>query len=255
MTRKAFSMVDMLENLLPVVRAAGDIIMLYYRNNTKVDHKHDNTPVTEADRHADAHIVAALAALTPEYPVVSEEGAKPDITHAPRFWLVDPLDGTRSFVRGTGYFTVNIGLIGEDRLPLAGIIYDPVHRDMFWGSDGKAFYQADNNTPIPLPLRRPPTETRAMVSSHNLNRATEAFLIERGITQRIPCASSIKFCKLALGEADIYPRFGPTMEWDTAAGHAILVAAGGRMESPEGKSFHYGKPSFQNGNFVAFSKY
>jgi 3'(2'), 5'-bisphosphate nucleotidase len=210
-----------------------------------VDRKEDASPVTEADRAADRLIVASLKILTPELPIVSEEGEKPDVAGARHFWLVDPLDGTKSFIRGTGYFTVNIGLI-ENGVPVLGVVYDPVNDRMYRGSEEGAFC---NDKPIRArPMRTPPT---AFISHSHINHATQDYLEARGVTERIPCASSIKFCFLAEGKADLYPRFGPTMEWDTAAGHAVLLAAGGKVVTPEGAPFTYGRAGFLNGSFIA----
>jgi len=253
-TRKALSLPFLLENILPVARMAGEIIMTYYQRDTLVDRKSDHSPVTEADRQADMYIVKELLSLAPDIACVSEEGTQPDISKADYFWLVDPLDGTRSFVRGSGFFTVNIGLIGPDRLPVAGVIYDPVHQNMYWGYEDKAFRKQAMATAEEIRVRYMPANERvAIVSSHNLNKPTEQYLVSQNITHRVPCASSIKFCIMAEGEADVYPRFGPTMEWDTAAGHAILKAAGGKMTNPDGTPFLYGKPGFENGNFIAGS--
>lgn len=252
MPRKALSLSFYLPGLLPVARKAGDIIMQYYQGERVAERKEDDSPVTDADRAADAYIVSVLRSVLPAIPAVSEEGEKPDIAHADYFWLIDPLDGTRSFVRGSGYFTVNIGLIGPTRQPEAGIIYDPVHRALYWGWEGRAMRQLAGRTPERLHMREwPPEGPTAIVSHRNLDKKTEAFLTKNNIKNRIPCASSIKFCRLAEGAADIYPRFGPTMEWDVAAGHAILLAAGGTLTTPEGAPFLYGKPGFANGSFVA----
>ncbi len=254
MTRKALSLPFLLENILPVARMAGEIIMTYYQRDNQVYHKSDKSPVTDADRQADAYIVRELLTLAPGIACVSEEGNKPDVASAGYFWLVDPLDGTRSFVRGSGFFTVNIGLIGPDRQPVAGVIYDPVHQAMYWGYEDKAFRKQAMATAEEIQVRYMPASERvALVSSHNLNRPTEQYLTTQGIHHRVPCASSIKFCRVAEGEADIYPRFGPTMEWDTAAGHAILQAAGGKMTNPDATPFLYGKPGFENGSFLAGS--
>lgn len=252
MSRKALSLPFLLENILPVARMAGEIIMTYYQRDNQVHHKSDKSPVTEADRQADIYIVKELLSLAPDIACVSEEGNQPDITQAEYFWLVDPLDGTRSFVRGSGFFTVNIGLIGPDRLPVAGVIYDPVNQIMYWGYEDKAFRKQGSDKAQAIQVRHMPANERvAMVSSHNLNKPTEQYLSVQNIYTRVPCASSIKFCRLAEGEADIYPRFGPTMEWDTAAGHAILQAAGGKMTMPDGMPFLYGKQGFENGYFIA----
>lgn len=244
------------EKILPQVidlaRAAGIKIMTHYRAGQAVYRKDDNSPVTEADRVANHIIVEGLKSITPEIVVVSEEGEKPDVPWLGYFWLVDPLDGTRSFIRGSGYFTVNIALIENRKDPVMGVIYDPVNGDMYYSDKNGAFHELGGKVRR-LQVRKKQQPVSALVSHSHLNAATEEYLVAHNIKERIPCASSIKFCMLAEGKADIYPRFGPTMEWDTAAGHAILNAAGGELKTPEGKPFLYGKEGFLNGNFIAFS--
>jgi 3'(2'), 5'-bisphosphate nucleotidase len=249
--RKAFSADELIPTLLDTAREAGALIMSHYRMGHAVARKDDASPVTEADRAADRLIVARLRQLAPSFPTVSEEGEKPDVAGVKHFWLVDPLDGTKSFIRGTGCFTVNIGLI-EHGVPVLGIVYDPVADAMYWGTASGAFCAHRGGAATPICARAPQEGRQAAFISHShLNRATEDYLVTRAIEERIPCASSIKFCFLAEGKADLYPRFGPTMEWDTAAGHAVLTAAGGRVVTPEGEPFLYGKAGFLNGNFVA----
>jgi 3'(2'), 5'-bisphosphate nucleotidase len=249
MTHNGFFINMLPELLLPVAEEAGKVIMGYYKTGHVVDSKADKSPVTEADRKADILIVNALKSLNFGFPIVSEEGDKPDVSGADYFWLVDPLDGTKSFIRGHGYFTVNIGLIKQGK-PVFGIIYDPANDIMYWGLEGKAYRKHDGITQA-IHVRPAPGKPVAIVSHSHLNPVTEAFLTSHNITERIACASSIKFCFLAEGKADIYPRFGPTMEWDTAAGHAIFSAAGGTVVNSDGSPFNYGKPEFLNGNFVA----
>ena len=174
--------------------------------------------------------------------MVSEEGEKPDVSQAEYFWLVDPLDGTKSFIRGNGYFTVNIGLINQDRTPIIGVIYDPVNKISYCGSKEGAFKKEND---VIERLRPEKSQIiKAFISHSHINQATEDYLASKEIKERIPCASSIKFCFLAEGKADIYPRFAPTMEWDTAAGHAILLASGGKITTPEGEIFLYGKKDY-----------
>lgn len=253
MSRKAFSTAKMIPLLLHTAREAGALIMGYYGTGHAVDRKGDNSPVTEADRAADRLIVQQLEALAPDIAIVSEEGQKPDVGGHEHFWLVDPLDGTKSFIRGTGYFTVNIGLI-EQGQPILGIVYDPVHKLMYWGSEAGAFIAQDKQAEKPMHARTPNSAPSAYISHSHINQATQDYLTAHGIGERIPCASSIKFCFLAEGKADFYPRFGPTMEWDTAAGHAVLAAAGGKIVTPEGAPLRYGKEGFLNGNFIASGK-
>lgn len=242
----------LLPQVIELARIAGKEIMAHYKAGQAVYRKDDNSPVTEADRLANCIIVDELKILTPSIAVVSEEGEKPEVPETGYFWLVDPLDGTRSFIRGSGYFTVNIALVKDKQDPILGVIYDPVNGDMYYGDMDGAFHERNRNIrQIHVKGAIPPVS--ALVSHSHLDMATENYLIANNIRERIPCASSIKFCMLADGKADIYPRFGPTMEWDTAAGHAILRAAGGDMKTPDGKPFLYGKKGFLNGDFIAFS--
>jgi 3'(2'), 5'-bisphosphate nucleotidase len=271
--------------LLDAARDAGALIMSYYRGTHAITRKEDASPVTDADHAADRLIVERLKALTPEVPIVSEEGEKPGMSASSRFWLVDPLDGTKGFIRGSGYFTVNIALIqniqhssphrgeikrgaGEaahvpvsphpyppptgEGIPILGVIFDPANDALYWGSAQGAFCQHKGGPVTPIHARTPKAGHEvALISHSHINQATQDYLNARGVTERVPCASSIKFCWLAEGKADVYPRFGPTMEWDTAAGHAILTAAGGKVTTPEGEPFVYGKKGFTNGSFVA----
>jgi 3'(2'), 5'-bisphosphate nucleotidase len=247
MSGKALFIPDLIPASIALAREAGALIMQHYQGGGVVSRKDDASPVTEADRAADRLIVAGLASLIPGCPVVSEEGEKPDVAKAEYFWLVDPLDGTKSFIRGSGYFTVNIALVDRSRVPVLGVIYDPVHKVMYWGGQGKAMRDGTE-----IHCRAKPAQGLTAIISHShINQATEDYLAMQPIAERIPCASSIKFCWLAEGRADIYPRFGPTSEWDTAAGHAILIAAGGSVTMPEGTPFLYGKAGFRNGHFVA----
>jgi 3'(2'), 5'-bisphosphate nucleotidase len=242
-----------LPQAIAAARVAGAYIMTRYRAGNEVSHKEDASPVTEADREADRIIVKALKEIAPDIPVVSEEGEKPDVSGAEYFWLVDPLDGTKSFIRGNGYFTVNIGLIRNRRDAALGVIYDPVNKAMYYGGAQGAFREQDGVVEQ-IHARKRGNPMAALISHSHTNAATEAYLLQHYIDKRIPCASSIKFCILAEGKADIYPRFGPTMEWDVAAGHAILAAAGGKITLPDGQPFLYGKPEFLNGNFIAMGQ-
>ncbi len=248
-----------IEKVIDFVRAASRIIMRHYgeKKTLGIAHKHDASPVTEADLAANRYIVARLAELTPDIPIVSEEGAqKESHRKAVRFWLVDPLDGTKSFIRKTGQFTVNIGLI-ENGTPVLGVVSMPVRDELYYtGADGRAYCSVGKENPRPVRCRPMPAKGVRVVASHSHRTPeTDAFIATLpGVEKLVAAASSLKFCLLAAGEADIYPRFGPTMEWDTAAGHAILLAAGGHMETPEGQPFRYGKPGYRNGNFVAYGK-
>ena len=242
--------------LVEVVWQAGEIIMQYYDIDSNARIKDDKSPVTDADVAANHFIVEQLQLLAPHIPVISEEAetqAKIDVSKP--FFLVDPLDGTKSFLRKTGQFTVNIGLI-ENHQPTMGIIYIPVQKTGYMGAVGEgAFKWWGAEAPTAITTRPIPKRGADVVVSHShRSPETDAYLATLKTGEIVSAASSLKFCVVAEGGADIYPRFGRTMEWDTAAGHAILSAAGGCVLTPEGTPFLYGKQDFANGNFIAFGE-
>ena len=232
---------------------AGRTIMTLYREGAAVETKADRSPVTEADRAADRLIVMGLQAADPGIPVISEESTS---TGPPppdgRFWLVDPLDGTREFIARTGEFTVNIALI-EDGRPVLGVLHAPVQGETFIADGlGQAVRIVGNGAPRPISARRAPAEGPAVIASRSHRDAeTDAFIAGLGPARIESAGSALKFGLLARGEADVYPRFGRTMEWDTAAGHAILKAAGGHVRDLNGRELRYGKAGFVNPPFVA----
>ena len=241
---------------------AGDIIMEYrsawLKEGFDIDIKQDDSPVTQADRAADRYICDILHQLTPDIPVISEEGTQHQ--HAAQsgfFWCVDPLDGTKTFIKGGKNFTVNIGLI-HDFMPVYGVIYAPAHKQLYEGSvpKGKAQKTIDAQQAIPIQTRPTPNFSdglTAYVSRHHGKMMAAQLKDTYNITDSIPASSSIKFCRIAEGLGDIYPRFGPTMEWDTAAGHAILLAAGARIDvMGSQEALLYSKAGFLNSNFVAY---
>ena len=246
---------------------SGRAIMAHFGDST-AERKSDDSPVTAADRESDALIVADLAELTPEIPVISEESVTTPVGDpGPRFFLVDPLDGTREFIAGRGEFTVNIALI-EEGAPVFGLVYAPALGDLYLtlGADRAVHGKLDPQQDLPdfdamvwADLRtRLPEENAlsAVVSRSHLDDATRSFLTEHGITTSVPGGSSIKFCLLAGGKADVYPRFGRTMEWDTAAGHAVLSVAGGVVVDEAGQALRYGKHErgLDNPGFVAWGR-
>jgi 3'(2'), 5'-bisphosphate nucleotidase len=245
---------DLIEGIRALAAKAGDVILRYYEGDTEVRRKADASPVTAADEAAEALIVEGLRELTPDVPIVAEElvagGRTPKIGRAP-FWLVDPLDGTKEFISRNGEFTVNIALI-EGEQPALGVVLAPAIGRMWWGIVGEgAFADAAGRTSQIKARARPGTGAIAMASRSHADAETEAFLDKEGVAERISSGSSIKFCLLAEGRADLYPRFGPTMEWDTAAGHAVLLAAGGHVVTRDGAPFLYRKPGFKNPGFIA----
>jgi 3'(2'), 5'-bisphosphate nucleotidase len=244
----------LLDAIIQIARRAGEVIMEYYECKIEVDEKADGSPVTAADRAADAVIVPALRALTPDIPVVSEEsvdaGDIPNVSGG-TFWLVDPLDGTKEYINRNGDFTVNIGLI-VDGLPKLGVLLTPVNGLAWAGGIGSGAFEEDaGGARRSISVRTPDPFALVVVASRSHRSSDlEDYIAARPVKESISRGSALKFCLVACGEADLYPRTGPTMEWDTAAGHAVLLAAGGSMEMFEGGEFRYGKPKFLNGWFV-----
>lgn len=245
----------LIDQVRDLARRAGAEIMAVYHSDFAVDSKDDRSPVTEADRRAEALITAGIRdEITDSIAVVGEEaasvGAAPEVTGRP-FWLVDPLDGTKEFVnRGTD-FTVNIALIETGR-PVLGVIHVPATGDTYWGSRHGAFASVGGGRPRRIRCRPQPDDgVVAIVSRSHRTPETDAYLRRFTVAREISVGSSLKFCRVAAGKADLYPRMGRTMEWDTAAGHAILRFAGGMVRTLEGHELAYGKPGFENPFFVA----
>lgn len=237
-----------------VARSAGEVIMQVYCGSPHVQLKTDGSPVTAADRAAEKIILEALASLAPRIAVISEENERSHGLAAPdRFFLVDPLDGTKEFLKKdkAGAFTVNIALIENGR-PVLGVVYAPALDRLFTGIAGTGASEICSGERRTIAVRK--TAARdpvAVASSSHRDDATERWLADHGIKNTISIGSSLKFCLLACGEADVYPRFGTTMEWDTAAGDAVLRAAGGFVVTPDNRPFAYGKPGYRNGPFIA----
>ena len=241
--------------LEPIVRSAGAKIMEIHDEDPDADFKSDGSPVTEADRAAEAIILPALAQLAPDIVVISEENDTSHSLKAPhRYFLVDPLDGTKEFLKrdGKGNFTVNIALI-ENRVPIMGIVYAPALDRLFVGIDGKGATEKSADTSTTLSIRIPPASgALAVASASHRDDATNKWLANHDIANTVSIGSSLKFCLVAAGEADVYPRFGPTMEWDTGAGDAVLRAAGGHVTHLDDSVFLYGKPDYRNDAFIAW---
>ena len=244
---------------------AGALIMDVYATDFNVDHKDDSSPVTEADEKAEALILAALAKADPDLPVLAEEavaaGHIPE--HGHRFALVDPLDGTREFVNKRGEFTVNIGII-ENGVPVMGVVYAPALDRLFVADSRFSAWQASAKpgAPVPPPSERaelrirraPEAGLTAIASKSHRSDETNAFLETQPIAEIISAGSSLKFCLIAAGEADLYPRHGRTMEWDTAAGQAVAEAAGARVTETDGTPLTYGKQArgYDNPHFIVW---
>lgn len=245
-----------LEALCRIAQEAGAAILHHYDQAIEFERKADASPVTVADIAAHHIIERGLLVLAPDIPVISEEHAQHVLPEGAQcFWLVDPLDGTKSFIRREGQFTVNIALV-EQGNPTLGVIFIPVTGELYWGDVARgAWRKRPGEQDVQIYTREAPAEgMAALVSRSHLDAPTQAFIDPLPVATRMSASSSLKFCRVAEGAADLYPRFGPTMEWDTAAGHAIVVAAGGRVQQPDGRTFVYGKPDFRNGPFVAWGK-
>jgi 3'(2'), 5'-bisphosphate nucleotidase len=240
--------------VIRVTRQAGDVVMAVYATDFAVRGKGDSSPVTEADERAEAVIVPALEALLPGVPVVAEEavagGKVPQVGE--RFWLVDPLDGTKEFISRNGEFTVNVALI-EDGVPVLGVVLAPALGRLFGGAAGCGAFVEDANGRRPIACRAVPAEGLTVVASrsHGDAAALDAFLAGLRVASLAGAGSSLKLCLVAAGEADLYPRLGRTMEWDIAAGHAVVLAAGGQVLRMDGEALRYGKAGFDNPHFYA----
>lgn len=253
----------LLSRLVEIVAEAGARIEAVRARPHLTATKEDGSPLTEADWAAEAVIAAGLAKVAPGLPVVSEEDlARPAPPPGATFLLVDPLDGTREFVGPTGEFTVNIALVA-DRVPVCGVVYAPALGRIWQGlaghgaTTGALTPGADPAAIAWRPIRARPRPARGLVAVASRSHSdvqTETFLMRLGVAERRSIGSSLKFCLVAEGAADVYPRFGETFEWDTAAGQAVLEAAGGRVCMPDGQPFLYGKTAaaFRNGPFVAW---
>ena len=243
----------LVDQLAEAAQEAGEAILEIVRRGFEVEAKQDSSPVTEADRAAELVILAALARAAPGIPVIAEEevaaGRIP--AHDDTYFLVDPLDGTKEFVRGGDDYTVNIGLI-EKGVPRLGVVFAPATRVLHGGSVGAGAWVDDGSGRRPIRTRQRGEQITAVASKSHLNQATIDYLEAAvGTCGYVSVGSSLKFCLVAEGRADIYPRASPTSEWDTAAGHAVLLAAGGIVDGPDGGPLRYGKRAFLNRAFVA----
>ena len=239
-------------------REAGQVIMeIYRRKEIEVTLKDDRTPLTAADRASHDLIRSGLETAFPEIPCISEEGREVPYEERKgwrRFWLVDPLDGTREFIQRTGDFTVNIALIEEGR-PVWGVVYVPATEALYFASKEEgAWKQAGEETPIRIRVRPLPDEGIVAVASRaHASEGDDRLLTRLAVRERITVGSSLKFCVVAEGKADLYPRLNPTWEWDTAAGQCVLEAAGGVVIDSGGAPLRYNKPTLKNDGFIAHS--
>ena len=240
-----------------IAAAAGQAILEIYGKEFEVTHKADESPLTQADLASHRLIRDALTRLTPDLPLLSEESAEIDFpTRAswPDYWLVDPLDGTKEFVNRNGEFTVNIALISTHQ-PILGVVHVPVTGVTYTGIVGIAAWRQDaGGQPAPIHVRVPSAEpVRVVGSRSHANPRLQHYLEQLGDYEFVSMGSSLKFCLLAEGKADLYPRLGPTSEWDTAAAHAVVLAAGGRVVTLDNRPLQYNrKPSLLNPEFLVF---
>jgi 3'(2'), 5'-bisphosphate nucleotidase len=243
--------------LMPVVERASSAIMQIYDGAFAVQRKDDNSPLTLADLESQRVIIEGLKRLTPEIPVLSEESAAAPWAERQTWselWVVDPLDGTREFVKRNGEFTINIALIVQHE-PVLGVVCAPAQRVTYWGMAGDgAFMRAHDAATRPIHIAPPQRPVRVLGSRSHASAQTAAYLARLGPHVVSGVGSSLKFCLLAEGKADLYIRFGATSEWDTAAGQAVLEAAGGHVTRMDGHRMRYNcRESLINGDFVAFS--
>jgi 3'(2'),5'-bisphosphate nucleotidase len=253
------------DDLAAITLQAGQLIMEVYATDFSVDRKDDASPVTEADEKAESLILKALSKLAPDLPVLAEEavnaGQIPET--GDRFALVDPLDGTKEFINKRGEFTVNIAIIEHGR-PVMGVVYAPALNRLFVAESVSSAWQAEampgSKVPpadqrTPLRIRKAPADgLTGIASKSHRTPETDAFLETFNVEKLISAGSSLKFCLIAAGEADLYPRMGRTMEWDTAAGQAVVEAAGGRVLEEDGSPLLYGKKArgYDNPHFIVY---
>lgn len=238
--------------LLSAARQASQAIMdIYASGQHGVQLKADHSPVTAADLAAHGVLVAALTGLLPDCPVVSEEDS--DSQHyrqgSRRFWLIDPLDGTKEFLARNGEFTVNIALI-EQGHSILGVVHAPAIDGLYWGGPGFGAWRAQSGAEQAIHVQAGHC-CRVVASKSHLNAETQAFIDRLGAVELVQAGSSLKFCRIAEGAADIYPRLAPTYEWDTAAAQAVLEGAGGCVVTADGQPLRYGKPNVLNPGFIA----
>jgi 3'(2'),5'-bisphosphate nucleotidase len=257
------SLSQLVAGILDLAIEAGKAIMAVYSRPAKVSLKQDATPITEADLASENIILKRLASLAPEVPVISEESAATGFIPplGTRFLLVDPLDGTKEFLSRNGEFTVNIAMV-ENSVPVWGVIFAPALPRLFWGERDKGAFEASltSDSLLQNPMHRrlqacpvPRNGLRVLSSRSHGSPRTDEWLKSHDVAELVHVGSSLKFCLIAAAEADVYPRFGRTMEWDTAAGDAILRAAGGKVVAEDGSPLIYGKKSchFANPSFIA----
>ena len=240
--------------LMPAIYEAGRVVMAIHATQSSARTKADGSPVSEADEAAEAILLKALAEAAPDITIISEENAASHHITAPDlFFFVDPIDGTKEFLKadGQGSFTVNIGLIYQGA-PIFGMVLAPAFETLYCGIVGHGAHKIKKGKQEDISVRDVPDDGAvAVASASHRDEATNRWLARHDIHQIKSLGSSLKFCLLAEGVADVYPRFGPTMEWDTAAGDGVLRAAGGMMMAEDGSPYIYGKQDYRNDTFIA----
>ncbi len=237
------------------LKAGARIMEIYGQDDFEVKLKSDNSPVTEADEAADRIIFAGLSKAFPNIAIVTEEQSDSHSISEDRFFIVDPLDGTKEFVHRRGDFTVNIALV-ENGVPVLGVVFAPAKKRLFYtDKNGQSVEEMQDGTIQPLKVATPDQNALTVVASKShRDQATDDYIAKYNVGDFRSAGSSLKFCLVATGEADIYPRLGRTMEWDTAAGHAVLQGAGGQVVRFDNhQPLTYGKPIYENPFFIAFA--
>ncbi len=251
-------MKTMKQDLIEIAFKAGEKIMDIYLHDdfrASIDFKADDSPLTKADKAAHIVIDEALKSLWPDIPVLSEEGKQTDFTERKawtKFWLVDPLDGTREFIKRNGQFTVNIALM-ESGYPILGLVYIPVQNILYWG-DAQGATKIVEGVETSIQVKHMDRRLTAVGSRSHSSQEEAEVMTKYKVEETIAVGSSLKFCMIADGSADLYYRHGPTMEWDTAAGQAVVEAAGGKVLLPDGKRFHYNKENLLNSSFYCLGQ-
>ncbi|RMJ03947.1 3'(2'),5'-bisphosphate nucleotidase CysQ [Marinobacter litoralis] len=245
---------SILPDVIKVADEASERVLHIYQSDFKVQYKEDHSPITAADMASHEIIVKGLCSISRDIPVLSEEGEQvpwEERKQWRRFWLIDPIDGTKDFTQRTGEFTVNIALI-ENGEPVMGVVTAPALKEAFWGLKGEGAYKRDRTGRTHrIHVAEPKDVKRVVASKNHLNDDTRAFIETLGDHETLQAGSSLKFCRIAEGHADIYPRMGLTCEWDTAAAHAVLSAAGGKVQTLHNTPLQYGKEDILNPHFIA----
>ena len=243
----------LIDTLKDLIINTGKIALDIKKSGILIDTKPDGSVVTNGDKEISKIIYRNLQVLTPKIPIVCEEQPLP-ILHNDTFWLIDPIDGTRSYVNGKSTYTINIGLI-ENGIPTIGLIYQPEMAKLYYTDKSGQLKIEQHSKEVPIAQKPKEEGLNAVIGFYHSNKATKEFLNQYSFDKIDAIGSSIKLCLIADGSADICPKFGQTMEWDIAAGHALIKANGGNILDLEGKEITYGKKNFANSNFLACSKY